>query len=174
MSTQDINDMLLEDETSSQFDDDEKEKYLTFYVDNQLFAIPSSQVVDIMSLPKITYMPKLPEFVKGVINIRGKVVPLLELQHRLKGVPAVYDDSTCIIVIDHSEMNVGFIVDRVHDVSDIAYSQISKPPIIKTEKRQFLSGIAKLPNGVAMILDCEKILSDENKKATTENVIKED
>lgn len=143
--------------------DSEKEKYLTFFVDKQLYSIPSNQVIEIISLTPVTYMPKLPEFVKGVINIRSKVIPLIELQLRLKRTPAVYDEHTCVVVVEIGDSSVGFIVDQVHDVIDIATSQISPPPKMTNNEREreFLAGIAKLPDGIAMILDCAKTIADD-------------
>ncbi len=149
--------------------DNQTEKYLTFFVDKQLYTIPSSQVIEIISMLPITYMPRLPEFVKGVINIRGKVIPVIELQMRLKKTPAVYDDQTCIIVIEIGELIAGFIVDQVHDVTDIAKNQISPAPKVskKDKERDFLCGIAKLNDSIAMILDSEKTMEDSAKDAIT-------
>lgn len=146
--------------------DGEKEKYLTFFVDKQLYSIPSNQVIEIISLTPVTYLPRLPDFIKGVINIRGKVIPLIELQLRLKNTPAVYDEHTCVVVVEIGDNSVGFIVDRVHDVTDISLSQISPPPKMASgnKEREFLAGIAKLSTGIAMILDGAKTISDESDK----------
>lgn len=159
----------IEDQIENGADiDNESEKYLTFFVNNQLYTIPSSQVIEIISMQTITYMPRLPEFVKGVINIRGKVIPLIELQLRLKKTSAAYDEHTCIIVVELGDTSVGFIVDRVHDVTDISISQISPAPKVSKTERQndFLSGIAKLPDGIAMILDSQKVMDDSEKDAS--------
>lgn len=160
MATQTLNEVDLEYSADT---DGEKEKYLTFFVDKQLYSIPSSQVIEIISISPVTYLPKLPEFVKGVINIRGKVIPLIELQLRLKKTSAVYDEHTCIIVVEIGDNSVGFIVDRVHDVTDISKSQISPPPKMSNaeKEREFLAGIAKLGDGIAMILDTAKTIADE-------------
>lgn len=162
--------MILENTMESDVEnttnvDTEAEKYLTFFVDQQLYTIPSSQVIEIISIQPVTYMPSVPEFVKGVINIRGKVIPLIELQFRLKGVHPEYDSQTCIIVVEIGDVSVGFIVDRVDDVTDISKQQINPPPKLKnkTDKsHEFLSGIAKLPNKIAMVLDSQKVLHDNN------------
>lgn len=153
-------------EYDTQENDVPVEKYLTFYVDSQLYTIPSSQVIEIISMQDVTYMPKLPEYVKGVINIRSKVIPLIELQLRLKKTPAKYDEHTCIIVVEIGDISAGFIVDRVHDVSNIAEHQISPPPKISNNERQnaFLLGIAKLNDGIAMVLDSMKTMQDDEKK----------
>lgn len=153
---------LLDSENVETEVDENSEKYLTFFVNEQLYTIPSRNVIEIISMQPITYMPNLPVFVKGVINIRGKVVPLIDLQLRLKQTQGVYDEQTCIVVIELDDISVGFIVDRVHDVSDIYDSQISASPQVakKDKERDFLEGIAKFDSQVAMILDIHKVLDD--------------
>lgn len=157
----------IEDDTDVEKDED-MEKYLTFFVDSQLYTIPSSRVVEIISMSIVTYMPSVPDYIKGVINIRGKVVPLIDLQLRLKKTPTVIDDQTCVVVIEIEDNNVGLIVDRVHDVTDIGLSQINPPPKVthaKDKEVEYLAGIAKLENDVAMILDLEKALENPKQEA---------
>lgn len=136
------------------------EKYLTFFVDSQLYTIPSSQVIEIITMQTVTYMPSLPDFVKGVINIRGKIVPLIDLCLRLKKTPVIVDDQTCVVVIEIENDNVGLIVDRVRDVTDISLTQISPAPKVakKDKESDYLTGVAKLGQEVAMILNVQKAL----------------
>lgn len=142
------------------------EKYLTFFIDGQLFAIQSSQVVEIIRMQPITYMPKLPAYVKGVINLRGKIVPLIDLRIKLNKAPLEYDDHTSIIVVETGDFSVGFIVDRVNDVADIALNQISEAPKLgKDTTSNFVTGIATLETEVAMLLNTTKLLSEEDAEA---------
>lgn len=144
------------------------EKYLTFFIESQLFAIQSSQVVEIIRMQPITFMPKLPPYVKGVINLRGKIVPLIDLRLRLKKAPLEYDDHTSIIVVESGDFSVGFIVDRVNDVADIAKSQISEAPKLgKDASSNYVAGIATLEHEVAMLLNVTRLLTweDEESKA---------
>ena len=142
------------------------EKYLTFFIDEQLFAIQSSQVVEIIRMQPITFMPKLPPFVKGVINLRGKIVPLIDLRIKLGKVPMEYDEHTSIVVIELGDASVGFIVDRVNDVTDISKNQISDSPrLAKDVTNNYVAGIATLENEVAMLLNPISILTEEEEDA---------
>lgn len=142
----------------------ETEKHLTFYIDNQLFAIPSDQVVDIISLERITYMPKLPPYVKGVINIRGKIVPLIDLRVRFGREAKPYDERTCIVVTEAGEYSVGFIVDRVNDVTDVSKERIMPAPRMSDNYADYIAGVAQVESGVALFLDIIRILEDESEE----------
>ncbi|WMJ21905.1 chemotaxis protein CheW [Paludicola sp. MB14-C6] len=147
--------------------DQNVEKYLTFIVDEQLYTVPSNQVIEIIGMQPVTYMPGVAEFIKGVINIRGKVVPLIELQKRLRNTSSEYTRDTCIVVIDMGDYYVGFIVDKVCDVTDVAESEISPAPKVskKDKDHDFVSAIARCEKSVAMILDCTKVLGVKKDQA---------
>lgn len=102
------------------------EKYLTFFIDEQLYAIPSNEVIEIMCMQPITHIPNLPPFIKGVINLRGKIVPILDMRTKFDKEPVSYGSRTNIIVAETEDLNAGLIVDTVNDVSDIAKTQIQK------------------------------------------------
>lgn len=139
------------------------EKYLTFFIDEQLYAIQSSQVVEIIRTQPITYIPKLPSYVIGVINLRGKIVPLIDLRLKFNKTPREYDDYTSIVVVETGDLSVGFIVDRVNDVTDVSINQISDAPkLSKDTTHSFVTGIATLLGQPVMILDTVKILSGDD------------
>lgn len=147
------------------------EKYLTFFIDGQLFAIQSSQVVEIIRMQPITFMPKLPPYVKGVINLRGKIVPLIDLRLKLNKGAMEYDDHTSIVVIEAGDFSVGFIVDRVNDVADIARNQISdSPKLAKDSTNNYVAGIATLETGVAMLLNVTKLLENNGEEIKSARV----
>lgn len=152
---------ILEKTTQSAAEGGSAQKYLTFFVDGQLYAVPSSQVMEIIRMQPITYMPKMPPFVKGIINLRGKIVPLIDLAMRF-GKPLIeYDDRTSIIVAETEEYNVGFIVAAVNDVADIYSNQVSdSPALAKGYSNRYITGIATLESTVAMLLDIDKVLKD--------------
>lgn len=153
---------VLTKKANSSVENVPSEKYLTFFIDEQLFAIKSSQVVEIIRIQPITFMPKLPAFVKGVINLRGKIVPLIDLRIKLNKPPMEYDDHTSIIVAETGEFSVGFIVDRVNDVADIAQNQISDAPKLgKDTATNYVTGIATLEHEVAMLLNMTQLLTDD-------------
>ena len=137
-------------------------KLLTFYVDEQLFAIPSDQVSEIMSIQKSTYLPHLPLYVKGVTNIRGKIVPLIDMRAKLEKEERAYDERTCMVITFVSDGMIGYIVDRVHDVIDVEKSQISDPPSLGEETERYLQGLVKTNDGLALLLDLEKMMNENN------------
>ncbi|MCR4925518.1 MAG: chemotaxis protein CheW [Clostridiales bacterium] len=139
------------------------EKYLTFFIDSQLYAIPSSQVIEIIRMQPITFMPKLPEFVKGVINLRGKVVPLIDMRLKFSKEPVEYVERTNIIVCEVDDLSVGLIVDSVNDVSDIAEKDISSIPKFTNDSgNSYISGMVHLETNVAMILNMANILANKD------------
>lgn len=138
------------------------EKYLTFYIENQLYAIPSSQVMEIIRMQPITFMPNMPPFVKGIINLRGKIVPLIDLCMKFGKPDSEYNDRTSIVVVDAEDFNVGLIVEAVNDVTDIAENQITDSPALsKGNVNRYVCGIATLENEVAMLLDLMKVLKED-------------
>ena len=145
------------------------EKYLTFLIDGQLYTVPTSQVVEIIRMQPITFMPNLPNYVKGVINLRGKVVPVIDMRLKFHKEEIEYGVRTSIVIVEHGEMTVGLIVDFVKDVRDVSQDQVNVSPKSKNSTgKGFVCAIAALGNDSAMVLDVGKILihvsSSGNKK----------
>lgn len=137
------------------------EKYLTFYIDRQIFAIPSSHVVEIVRIQSITLMPKLPPYVKGVINLRGKIVPLIDLRLKLLKPELEYGEQTSIVVTQWEDAVIGLIVDSVDDVTDIAVADVNETPSLGREKSNpFVTGIVTLSKGPALLLNLKRILTE--------------
>lgn len=137
------------------------EKYLTLYIDGQIFAIPSGQVVEIVRIQNITLMPKLPPYVKGVINLRGKIVPLIDLRLKLSKPALEYNDQTSIVVTQVDDAVIGLIVDSVDDVTDISAADVNETPSLGREKsNDFVTGIVTLSKGPALLLNLNKILTE--------------
>jgi purine-binding chemotaxis protein CheW len=103
-------------------------KYLTFSVGKEIFGLDIKHVDDIIGIQDITVVPEQPEYIKGVINLRGKIIPTMDVRARFKKEDRVYDDRTCIVVLNMQNTSVGVIVDRVVEVLDIDEDQISEPP----------------------------------------------
>lgn len=153
-------DLSLVENTSS-------EKYLTFYIDRQLYAVPTSQVVEIIRMQPITTLPGLPVYVKGVINLRGKIVPLIDMRLKFRKQEEEYGVQTSVIITEVGEMTVGLIVDAVNDVTDVAKNQLSENPKYKKHAgNQYVSGIASLSYGSALVLDTQKVLKESNPEGT--------
>ena len=140
-----------------------KEKYLTFFIDRQLYALPTTQIVEIIRMQPITLMPNLPDYVKGVINLRGKIVPLIDMRLRFCKQPVPYDSRTSIIIVDNGEMTAGLIVDAVKDVRDVEKSQIFEAPgYKKSVGYSFVRSIASLGSESAMLLNIARVLSEKD------------
>jgi purine-binding chemotaxis protein CheW len=144
--------------------DERAGKYLSFHVGPEEFAIGVLSVREIMGMQDVTAVPHTPSYVKGIINLRGKVVPVVDL--RLKfGMPAVeYTQRTCVIVVDiageDSHILMGIVVDSVSEVLNVVSSEIeSAPDFGEGVSIPYLLGIAKSKGKVKMLLDIEKVLS---------------
>ena len=133
-------------------------KFLTFYSEEQLFGVPIEQVMQIVGIQEITQIPEMPSFVKGIINLRGDIIPVMDMRLRLSRCEKPYDERTCIIITSLGEKHMGLIVDSVDSVVDIDNSDISDPPIIEGSCNDYLTGIAKLSKSIALLIDLGKIL----------------
>ncbi len=136
-------------------------KYLTFKLGDEEYGVEILKVREIMGLLEITHVPQMPPFVKGVINLRGKVIPVMDL--RLKfGMPEVaYNEQTCIIVVDVGTLT-GIIVDTVQEVLDVATDQIDPPPPLGASvDTSFILGMGKVRDGVKILLDIDRVLTTD-------------
>lgn len=136
-------------------------KFLTVKIADQLYAIPCNHVVEILGIQKITYMPHAPEYVKGVTNIRGKIVPLVELGMRFGKDSIVYDDRTCVVITEVEDTSVGYIVEEVCSMTDILTDDLSEAPRIADSSAKYIKGVAKMEDNIALILDLTKLNIDD-------------
>lgn len=137
-------------------------KYLTFFTEKQLFGVPISDVVQIVGMQEITEVPEFPSYAKGIINLRGSIIPVIDVRLRFGKQEKEYDERTCIIVTMIHESSVGFIVDAVDAVTDIDDGNISPPPRVAGEyTSSYLTGIAKHEGKVVLLMDTQKLLSNE-------------
>lgn len=139
-----------------------KNKYLTFYTDKQLFGILISEVVQIVGMQEITAVPEFPSYAKGVINLRGTIIPIIDVRLRLKKEEIEYNERTCIIVTNINGAYIGFIVDSVNEVTNINNGDISNPPQMGSDYvNTFITGIAKLNSNIVLLIDLKKILNEK-------------
>jgi purine-binding chemotaxis protein CheW len=150
----------LRDENLLEEEDSQKDKYLTFYVDHECYGIEIRYVTEIIGLQKITPVPEMPDFVRGIVNLRGKIIPVMDVRVRFRKPFRDYMERTCIIVIDIHELTIGLIVDSVAEVLTIPAADISAPPDLNQRGNRFVMGIGKVGNDVKLLLDCEKLLKD--------------
>ncbi len=155
-------DLFIEDDEDV---DNQISKYLMFKLGNEEYGIDITRITAIEELPQITAIPDMPNFVKGVINLRGKVIPAVDLRLRFGIEERDYNDRTCIIIVSVNESSIGLIVDIVSEVHEIGENDIGPPPSFKNAsgKEQYIAGLAKKGNEVKIILDVQKIISNEDK-----------
>lgn len=137
-------------------------QFVVFRLGENEFAVAIDQVQEILVLGRVTIIPKVPEFIEGVINVRGRIVPVLNLCKRL-GIPGrPWDAETRIIVVAVAEQIVGMIVDMVTEVVRIPHATIEPPPpLITTVSPTFLVGIGKLESRILVILNLDRVLNPE-------------
>ncbi|AFA48299.1 chemotaxis protein CheW [Acetobacterium woodii] len=143
-------------------DETEEDKFLTFALGNESYALEIIYVAEIIGIQKITEVPELPEYVKGIISLRGQIIPVVDVRLRFKKAPRDYDERTCIIVVDLANMPVGLIVDSVSEVIRIpAEAIVPHPELDQSYSRQFVRGMGKVGTEVKLLIDCHKLLEDD-------------
>ncbi|MCC6491194.1 MAG: purine-binding chemotaxis protein CheW [Candidatus Hydrogenedentes bacterium] len=141
-------------------------KYLTFRLGREEYGIGILQVQEIIGIMPVTHIPRAPEYVRGVINLRGRVIPVVDLRIKL-GMDGKEDsEKTCIIVVqvpgDGGHITIGFIVDEVSEVLDIATADIQEPPSMGSGvDTEYILGMARMKGGVKILVDIERVLSSE-------------
>jgi len=139
-------------------------KYLTFLVGDVGYGIEISYVVEIISVQEITLVPHTHAYVKGIINLRGTVVPVIDMGMRFGNGEVVYTDKTCIIVLSMDDMSVGILVDGVQDVSNIDDENIQDPP--KTTgnaiRNNFIKAVGVSGGDVKQLIDVYTVFEMEN------------
>ncbi len=141
------------------FDKEELLQLVSFNIDNEEYGIDILKVEEIIRVILITKIPNTPDFIEGVINLRGKVIPIIDLRSRLNKIKKVYDNNTRVIVVEVSGITVGIIVDSVSEVLRIPKSITEPPPsIVAGKNSEYISGIGKLEGRLLILLDLEKVL----------------
>ncbi|RED58010.1 chemotaxis protein CheW [Cohnella lupini] len=141
-------------------EDAQKDKFLTFSLGNELYGIEIKHVTEIIGIQSITEVPELPEHIRGIINLRGKIVPVMDVRLRFKKTFREYNDRTCIVVVDIQEISVGLIVDSVSEVLSIPATEIVPPPETGNGVNRYIAGIGKSGTSVILLLDCDRLLND--------------
>jgi len=150
-------DMNLEE----QEEDTQKGKYLTFILGKEHYGIDIMYVTEIVGLQEISEVPEFPEYMKGIINLRGKIIPLMDIRLRFKKPEREYNDRTCIIVIDVNQSSIGIIVDHVSEVVTVHDENIVPPPNINQISKKYIKGIGKSGESIILLLNCNNLLSME-------------
>jgi purine-binding chemotaxis protein CheW len=147
-------------------------KYLTFILAGEDYGLEILKVREIIGIMDITQLPKTPDFVKGVINLRGKVIPVVDLRLKFGMPERAYDPETCIIVVDIGCVEMGIIVDKVSEVMDIPAKHIEDSPQFGGDvSTEFILGMGKMNDEVTILLDISKIFSSEDKETLESNAL---
>ncbi len=138
--------------------------YLSFKLSDEFFAIQVMRIIEILEVPKITKVPQSPDFLVGVINLRGAVLPVIDSRLKFGMSKTDYTINTCILVlkieVDEEEVFVGALVDSVSEVFDIELSKIKASPTLATKYRaDYIEGMIQIEDGFMMVLNIDKVFS---------------
>ena len=151
-----------EEDTEFEEEDSQLDKYLTFQIGKEVFGIEIKHVTEIVGIQVITEIPDMPEFIRGVINLRGRVIPIVDVRLRFHMPFRDYDDRTCVIVVTHDEHAVGLVVDTVNEVAVIPEQDRCPPPRAGGAcSGRFVQAMGKVGDKVKILLDLQKLLDDE-------------
>lgn len=158
-----------QDRSGHEINEDMANKYLTFFLASEVYGVEIAYVTEIIGIQMITNIPEMPDYIKGVINLRGKVIPVMDIRTRFHMDQREYDERTCIIVVNISGTTVGLVVDEVSEVSDIPEDQIESPPMGHQGKgNAFIKGLGKSGDAVKILLNVNALIKDEDLEAILE------
>ncbi len=159
-------DLRMKAQLASQNDDDrEIAKVLTFNVAEQVYAIEIQYVTEIIEIPHITAVPAVPDYITGIINVRSKVIPVMNIRLRFGKDEIAADDRTCVIIVNDGDVSVGLIADSVSDVLSVRESNRSETPdAMNVNSDKFIKYIVENADGVKLVLDIKKLLGSEDEK----------
>jgi len=149
-----------------------RRRFMTFRSSNEIYGISLDNVHEIIGLQQYTSVPETEDYIMGLINLRGKVIPIIDVRIRFGKKPLAYNDRTCVIVIQVKDTVIGLIVDGIEGVVDIHEKEILPPPSIsslKAQAQKYVFGIGKVNSEVKLLLDPEKLIYDvEDEKVSEE------
>jgi len=140
---------------------DAEVQLVIFKLANEDYGLPISKVQEINRMVAVTKLPQTPDFMEGIINLRGRVIPVLDLRKRFGFGPQEHKDETRIMVVDVTGQTVGLIVDAVHEVVKMPGDCIEPPPPSFVLDAQFVQGIGKLENRLVIMLDIDRIITTQ-------------
>ena len=145
----------------------QRDKYVTFKSGNEYFGLKIEYVNEIIVYQEITEIPESDDYIKGLINLRGKIIPVIDVRVRFKQEQLEYTDRTCIIIVNVNDIVVGLIVEKIAEVVEIKEEDILPPPkvVIGGEDKlqnRYVYGIGKVGDSVKLLLDPERILKDDD------------
>ena len=155
---------------AEQNEDTQEGKFLTFVLGNEEYGIEIRNVTEIIGIQKITDLPDVPHYVKGVINLRGKVIPVVDVRIRFGLPERAYDERTCIVVVNIKDISVGLIVDSVSEVLDIPDEDIEPPPKVNMgASSRYIRSLGKVGEDVKILLEVHKLFFDNEVEQMTKS-----
>jgi purine-binding chemotaxis protein CheW len=156
---------MAQDELNLQDQEDDEDtlkgKHLIFSLGDEMYGMEIRYITEIIGIQPITEVPEMPQYVRGITNLRGKIIPVMDARLRFKKAERDYDDRTCIIVIDTHKTSIGLIVDSVAEVLTLQEHEIVVPPEIVRGGHRYIKGIGNSGGKVRLLLDCERLLTDD-------------
>lgn len=150
---------------------DAEEQLVVFELANEVYGVAISRVQEIIRMTTITRLPRAPEFVEGVINLRGKVIPVVDLKKRFGLQEGERTKASRIVVVDVGDHTIGMVVDAVSEVLRVPSGAVEPPsPVVTTIESDYIRGIAKLEGRLIILLDLDKVLSWDEKRKLREAV----
>ena len=157
-------DFDLEDDEN---EDTQEGKYLSFRIGGEVYGIEIRHVTEIVGIQKITEVPDMPQYMKGVINLRGNVIPVVDVRLRFHMQPRDYDDRTCVIVVNINDASIGLVVDAVKEFISILPDKISPAPSVsKGEVTRYIKGIGRFDGEVIILLAIDELLYNNQIKVS--------
>ena len=136
-------------------------RYLLFYIDDMLYGVSLILVLEILQVQNITHMPNVAPYIKGIVNLRGKVVPVVDVRLKFNLPEREYCDKTCIVDLDINDTQVGLIVDSVSEVATVKNVKLADPPSEARFANQFLSSVTEINGKVILNIDFERFFQDD-------------
>ncbi|MCX7841717.1 MAG: chemotaxis protein CheW [Clostridia bacterium] len=152
------------EDPGQQQEDTQKGKFLTFRLGSESYAMQISYVKEIIGIQPITEVPEMPEYIRGIINLRGKIIPVMDVRLRFKKPFKDYNDRTCVIIVDIREISIGLVVDSVSEVMFIPETEIVEPPEVGRGSSRYIKAVGKVGNEVKLILDCYRLINEDEAK----------
>lgn len=146
--------------TSPEDEDTQKDLFLIFDLCGDAYGLDIRAVIEMIGVQTITGLPEMPDYIRGIINLRGRIIPVMDMRLRLGKPMKEYDSKTCIVIVGFEEQTLGLIVDSVSEVVKIPESDVAPPPDMLQGGNRYIRAIGKIGEDVKMMLDLEKLIAE--------------
>ncbi len=155
----------FEDEQLEESQDTMENLYIIFFIDGREYGIEIRYLIEIIAFQPITFIPNLPQYVKGVINLRGKIIPVIDVRLRFGLPPIEYNEFTCILIMNINNLSAGLVVDGVKEVLKIPREAIEPSPgFEEADMERFVSSIGKSGDTLKILIDLDKFIREKDIK----------